>query len=66
MTLTKEQKDAIIMSLNYWANYIETGDLTLTAEDAESAGKPFKALNLEKMRCILFIRDLAAQVAKDK
>lgn len=49
-------------ALNLWANYIETGDLSMSAKDAQSAGKPFNALSLEQMQAVVRIRQLSAKM----
>lgn len=46
-------------ALNYWANYIETGDLTLSAKDAKKQGKEFNALSESQMETVLTLRELA-------
>ena len=42
-----------------WANYIETGNPVLTAQDAEKQKKPFKALSSDQMRLVVRLRELA-------
>lgn len=46
-------------ALNLWANWIETGDVALSASDAKQAGRPFNAPTLDQMRLIVRLRDLA-------
>ena len=48
-------------ALQRWANYIETGTVTLTAKDAQQAKRPFKALDHQQMKLVVRLRDLAAQ-----
>lgn len=42
-----DQKDSelVFSALNYWANYVETGEVTLSAQDAQSSKRPFNALS---------------------
>ena len=48
-------------ALNMWANYIETGDVTLSAKDAINCGLPNKIqpLELEQQKLIIRLRELA-------
>ncbi len=46
-------------ALNLWANYIETGNVTMSAVDASKAKKPFNALTLDQQRIVVRLRDLA-------
>lgn len=61
---TDEQK--IGYALGLWANYIETGNILLCAEDAEKQGEKVKALNLEQMKTVVRLRDLAAKAYAGK
>lgn len=61
---TDEQK--IGYALNLWANYIETGNSLLCAEDAEKQGEKVRGLNLEQMKTVLQLRDLAAKAYRGK
>lgn len=49
----------IALALNNHANYIETGDISLSAIDAESMKKPFKALSRDQMKLVIRLRDLS-------
>ena len=62
MKLTIEQKNDIKCSLQMWANYIETGDVVLTAEDAARIKKPVRALHPEQMKRIVELRELADRI----
>lgn len=46
-------------ALKCWANYIETGDISLSAQDAQRMKKPFKALTHEQMALIVRLHKLA-------
>ena len=61
---TDEQK--IYFALNLWANYIETGDVTLCAKDAERTGDKVKALDATQMKVIVRLRELAQMTAAGK
>lgn len=60
-----ESTDAelILLALNRWANELESGDANLSAVDAEAAGKKFKALNLDQMKTVIRLRELAVSMA---
>ena len=42
-----------------WANYIETGDVTLCAKDAENEGEKVNALTQNQMEMVLELRKLS-------
>lgn len=64
-TLADESDSTLIQqALSMWANHIETGDLALSAIDAEAAKKPFKAMSLPQMKLIVRLRELALQMAE--
>jgi len=64
-TLSEESDGNLIQrSLVMWANHIETGDINLSAMDAEAAKKPFKAMSLPQMKLIVRLRELALQMAE--
>ena len=46
-------------ALSGYANWIETGDFLLSAEDAARMKRPYKALAVEQMRIIVRLRELA-------
>lgn len=55
-----ESDDSLIRNaLHMWANYIETGNIALSAKDAQQANKPFKALDLPQMKLVVRLRELA-------
>lgn len=62
--LTNEQKCDISNSLKMWANYIETGDVVLTAEDAQNIDKKVRALNTEQMKRVVELRALVDSIYK--
>lgn len=51
-------------AVGMWANYIETGDVSISARDAQNAKLPFKALNEEQMRMVLRFRDLSSSLLR--
>jgi hypothetical protein len=57
----RDQSDLQIQAraVGMWANYIETGDVSISASDAQNAKLPFKALSEEQMRMVLRFRDLS-------
>lgn len=64
VTLTLEQISLIRNALQYWANYIETGDMTLCAHDASRMGSNINPLDLNQMKQIIAMRELAEEVGK--
>ena len=59
MTLTKAQLQGIVGALQMRINYIQTGDVVTSAEDAISSGKTHlvKPLTEDQMRTILGMKD---------
>jgi len=57
--LTDTERADIATSLRCRANYIETGNVTLTALDLEARKKPVKALETSQMKTIVYLRELA-------
>lgn len=45
-----------------WANWIETGRLTISAEDAKNAKQPYYALSEEQMKLVIELRELATEI----
>lgn len=62
--LTNQEKLDISNALQMWANYIETGDVVLSAKDAENMGKKVKALCVEQMKKIVELRELVDKVLR--
>jgi len=54
--------ELIQMALNYWANYLETSDVTLSAIDAANSDRKFNALTLEQMKVVVRLRELSMQM----
>ncbi len=44
---------------NGYANWLETGNMSLSAENAQRQMKPFNALNSNQMRMVLRLRKMA-------
>ena len=56
-------KDSHVKSfaLNMWVNYIETGDVNLSAVDAKQMDESFNALTAEQMEFVVRLRRLAVK-----
>ncbi len=61
MFADKSDEELIQHSLNLWANYLETGDVTLSQRDAVNMGKPdlINSLTLEQQSLVLRLRQLS-------
>lgn len=60
MSDERESDESLIRNaLTMWANYIETGNVVLSAKDAQQARKPFKALDHQQMKLVIRLRELA-------
>ena len=55
----KTDADLICNALHLWANYIETRNVLLSAQDAQAQNKPFKALSTDQMKLVVRLRELA-------
>ena len=70
MKLTLEEKQHLITALQMRVCYIETGDVTLTAQDVENmkeqgvhgVGGVVKALDENQMRAIIKMKDLMRKI----
>jgi hypothetical protein len=51
--------ELIAHALSMWANYIETRDVTLCAQDLQNMKKPVKALDEAQMESVLRLRKLS-------
>lgn len=51
-------------ALDMWANYVETGEVSLSAKDAAERKLHFNALTLEQMKGVVRLRDLANEIRK--
>lgn len=62
--LTKEEKNALVLSLSIRQCYIETDTAHLRAIDAEKCGvkDAIKALTSEQMKLILLLDDLKKEI----
>jgi len=56
INLTKEDIGGIIVALQMRVNFIQTGNVILSSDDAAQRGKPVKALTDDQMRLILSIK----------
>ena len=64
--MTSEEIQIIAMALNYWSNYIETGDMTLTSDDLKNMKRPARHLSMDQMKKIIELRELARKVKNDE
>jgi hypothetical protein len=62
--LTVEEKNQASCGLQMWANWIETGDVILSATDAENMGKKVLALKVEQMKTVIELRELADKILR--
>lgn len=56
-----DDNQVIYMALNQWSNYIQTGDICMSQQDAINCGDKdkIKAINQEQMKFIIRLQDLA-------
>ena len=77
--LTKEEIEAVWVALNMRANFIETGDITLSAIDLQNQkltteqirnrhglGVAIKALSVDQMKLVIRLRELTADAIKGR
>lgn len=59
-----KRSEMIYRALSMWANYVETGDVVMSAKDAERCKmmNKIKTLDTDQMRMLLEIKDLAGEV----
>lgn len=53
-------------ALSGYANWIETGNFLLSARDAADQEKPYVALNVDQMKLVIRLRDLASAIICQK
>ena len=58
ISLSKEEKEMVLIGLNMRRNLIETGDPHLSARDAQRIGNKTKVLSIAQMRLIVATDDL--------
>lgn len=65
-SLSVEELKDILISLNMRINYIQTGNVVLSADDAVNSGKKHlvKALSEDQMRLILRMKDTFREIEK--
>lgn len=61
LPFTPTDKELINQALNYWANYIETGEVHLSARDKINMGQLSKPLDDNQVLTVLRLRELAKQ-----
>lgn len=66
LPLTREECSTIFQALRMWSNFIETGEVVSSAEDLKNQGrdKEINVLNIDQMRKVVELHDLAAKVLK--
>lgn len=69
--LTEQEKNALWIALNCRTNYIETGNITISAEDFVKLGRrapnaQINALSEDQMRAILLSKELLRKVITGK
>ncbi len=57
-----KNKELMAYTLNCFANHIETGNIEMSAIEAQNMRKPFKALNQLQMKLVVRLRDLAEEM----
>jgi len=62
LEITGEDKEHIYRALNMWKNYIETGNIVLSAADAKERGEKYNALSVDQMKFIVHLEDLKMRV----
>ena len=62
MQLTTKETEMTAQALGFWANWIETGNILMSAKDAEAAKRPFKALDAHQMEKVLELRKLSQKI----
>jgi hypothetical protein len=62
LTLNAQEKDDIVWAIGCWSNYIETGDINLSAQDAKESGKYYKALTFDQMEKLIALRKLSTKI----
>ena len=66
MDIFKNNKYMLSYTCNLWANYIETGNVMLSAKDAENCGEDFKALDGAQKKVVLKLRKMAHKLLSGK
>ena len=56
--LSMSDRELAAMALSLWANHIETGVMTLSAQDAANMGKPINALSQDQQKVVMRLREL--------
>jgi len=66
--LTQEEKKALVVSLGMRRNYIETGDVILSASSAVKVGrqKEIKPLSIDQMKLITLSDELITKILQDE
>lgn len=65
---TKKDNELKCYALNFWANWIETDDMTMSAENAVKCDRRDKmnVLTLEQVKLVIRLRELAIKELNDE
>jgi hypothetical protein len=61
MKMFEKENHTISYALNMWANYIETGDVTVSAQTAQKLKEPFNSLTEDQMEFIVKLRKMSTK-----
>ena len=64
--LEQNERTIVATALTHWINYIQTGDITLAADDAKNLKMEIKPLNMEQMRFIVKLDEIKQKVIGGK
>lgn len=53
------------LAVGMWANHVETGSVTMSAQDAMNCKMPFNALDANQMAMVVRFRDLSARLLRE-
>lgn len=56
----------IAYALGMWRNFIQTGDMSMSAEDAKRSGERVNALDIEQMKFVIRLDELAQKALQGK
>lgn len=59
-----KDKETIFYALGFWANNIETGDWLMSAQDALNQKIKTRPMDLNQMKQVIYLRELATKVLK--
>ena len=56
------EQGQILIALRHRCNWLETGNIVLSAADAQAAGKTYRVLGRQTMRLVIKLRELIAKI----